>query len=105
MARVPEPGAQAGQDGEPVVQIMGVKAFEAGLDIGAVIDRRDPVAAALWRAHVARMTAQLGRLRVGLPSPRVAALDPRAVRALVLLGVVATFFMAPGDHLRRIGAA
>ncbi|MBB3770894.1 uncharacterized protein (TIGR02302 family) [Angulomicrobium tetraedrale] len=65
----------------------------------------DPVAAALWRAHVARASAQLGRLRVGLPSPRLAAIDRRAVRALVLLGVIATFFMAPGDHLRRIGAA
>lgn len=65
----------------------------------------DPVAAALWRAHITRMTAQLGSLRVGLPSPRLAAVDRKAVRALILLGVVATFFMAPGDHLRRMGAA
>lgn len=65
----------------------------------------DPVAAALWRAHITRMTAQLGSLRVGLPSPRLAAVDRKALRALVLLGVVATFFMAPGDHLRRMGAA
>lgn len=65
----------------------------------------DPVGAALWRAHVARMSAQLGALRAGLPSPRLAAIDTRAVRALVMLGVVATFFMVPGDHLRRIAAA
>lgn len=65
----------------------------------------DPVAAALWRAHVARMSAQLGSLRAGLPSPRLAAIDRQALRALVLLGVIATFFMVPGDHLRRIAAA
>ncbi len=65
----------------------------------------DPVAVALWRAHVTRMAAQIGSLRAGLPSPRIAALDPRAVRALVALGVIATFFMAPGDHMRRIASA
>ncbi|QFR35117.1 TIGR02302 family protein [Ancylobacter sp. TS-1] len=65
----------------------------------------DPVGAALWRAHIARMSAQLGSLRAGLPSPRLAAIDTRAVRALVMLGVIATFFMVPGDHLRRIAAA
>ncbi|GLK73083.1 TIGR02302 family protein [Ancylobacter dichloromethanicus] len=65
----------------------------------------DPVGAALWRAHLARMSAQIGSLRVGLPAPRVAARDGRALRALVLLGVIATFFMVPGEHLRRIAAA
>ncbi|HEY9212116.1 MAG TPA: TIGR02302 family protein, partial [Ancylobacter sp.] len=65
----------------------------------------DPVAAALWRAHISRMSSQMGSLRAGLPSPRLAAVDPQAVRALVLLGVIATFFMAPGDHVRRIAAA
>lgn len=65
----------------------------------------DPVAAALWRAHISRMSGQLGRLRAGLPSPRLAAIDRKALRALVMLGVIATFFMVPGDHLRRIGAA
>ncbi|HSI41430.1 MAG TPA: TIGR02302 family protein [Xanthobacteraceae bacterium] len=65
----------------------------------------DPVAIALWRAHIGRMAEQMSRLRAGLPRPRLAALDPRAVRALVLLGLVATFFMAPGDHVRRMSAA
>jgi len=65
----------------------------------------DPVGAALWRAHVARAASQLGQLRAGLPSPRLAAKDRKALRALVLLGVIATFFMVPGDHWRRIGAA
>nr|WP_281503009.1 TIGR02302 family protein [Ancylobacter crimeensis] len=65
----------------------------------------DPVAVALWRAHLARMAAQIGALRAGIPAPRLAALDPRAIRALVALGVVATFFMAPGEHWRRIAGA
>ncbi|MFK8253928.1 TIGR02302 family protein [Ancylobacter terrae] len=65
----------------------------------------DPVAVALWRAHITRMSDQISRLRAGLPSPGLAAVDPRAFRALVALGVVATFFMASGDHARRILAA
>lgn len=65
----------------------------------------DPVAAALWRAHLSRVSSQLGALRAGMPSPRLAARDPRAFRALVLLGVIATYFMVPGDHLRRIATA
>jgi uncharacterized protein (TIGR02302 family) len=65
----------------------------------------DPVGAALWRAHLARAAAQIGQLKAGLPSPRLAAIDRKALRALVLLGVIATFFMVPGDHLRRVSAA
>ncbi|WP_029351863.1 TIGR02302 family protein [Bosea sp. 117] len=62
----------------------------------------DPVAVALWRAHLNRMAAQIRELRAGIPSPRLVNIDPRAVRGLVILGLVATFFMAPGDHMRRI---
>ncbi|WP_428031881.1 TIGR02302 family protein [Ancylobacter sp.] len=65
----------------------------------------DPVGVALWRAHLGRMSAQISQLRVGLPAPGVAAKDGQALRALVLLGVIATFFMVPGDHLRRVAAA
>lgn len=65
----------------------------------------DPVGTALWRAHLQRMSAQAGQLRTGLPAPGVAARDPKALRALVILGVIATFFMVPGDHMRRIEAA
>lgn len=65
----------------------------------------DPVGAALWRAHVARALAAARGLRAGTPSPGLARLDPRAVRALAVLALFATFFMAPGAHLARIGAA
>ena len=54
----------------------------------------DPVADALWRAHVARAAEGARRLRAGWPRPHLAARDPFAIRALVLLAVVTTFFMA-----------
>ena len=65
----------------------------------------DPVADALWRAHVARAAEGARRLRAGWPRPRLAARDPCAIRALVLLAVVTTFFMAGGDRVGRVTAA
>ena len=47
--------------------------------------------AALWRAHVARALAAARSLRAGTPSPGLARLDPRAVRALAVLALFATF--------------
>jgi uncharacterized protein (TIGR02302 family) len=65
----------------------------------------DPVADALWRAHVARAAEGARRLRAGWPRPHLAARDPFAIRALVLLAVVATFFMAGADRVGRVTAA
>jgi uncharacterized protein (TIGR02302 family) len=65
----------------------------------------DPVADALWRAHVARAAEGARRLRAGWPRPHLAARDPFAIRALVLLAVVTTFFMASGDRVGRVTAA
>ncbi len=65
----------------------------------------DPVMEALWREHRARAEEAAQKLRAGLPSPRLAWRDPYAIRALALLAVVVTFFMADGDRLRRIAAA
>lgn len=65
----------------------------------------DPVMQALWRAHVDRAADAARRLRAGIPSPRLAARDPYAVRALVLVAAVATFFMADGERIKRIAAA
>ncbi len=48
----------------------------------------------LWRAHVARATAQLGRLRVGVPRPGLAAIDRRALRGLVVVGLAACLVVA-----------
>ena len=64
----------------------------------------DPMALAIWQAHQARMAERIRRLRVGLPRPGLAARDPRALRAGLLLGVLAAIGIA-GDaspeRLRR----
>ncbi len=65
----------------------------------------DPVAEALWQAHQSRIAADARKLRAGWPRPHLAARDPYALRALVLLGLIATFFMAEGERRDRISAA
>ena len=52
----------------------------------------------------ARLTAARA-LKSGWPSPRVARRDPYALRALVLIACVATFFAAGGERWKRITAA
>lgn len=59
----------------------------------------------LWRAHVARALAQVDRLRPGLPRPAMAAHDPRALRALVLLGLVASLVIAGEEAPSRLSRA
>ena len=68
-------------------------------------NQHDPVAQALWRAHVERALLSARKLKAGWPSPRLAMRDPMALRALVLILAVATFFAAGGEHLKRITAA
>ena len=65
----------------------------------------DPLSTALWRAHVERAIAAARALKSGLPTPKVPQRDPYAVRAAVLVFVVATFFAAGGEHWSRIRAA
>ncbi len=65
----------------------------------------DGHAVALWRAHVERALRAAKTLKAGLPMPRVAARDPMALRGLVLVLVVATFFVAGGDRMKRVAAA
>ena len=65
----------------------------------------DPGAEALWQAHRARLTAQLQHLRVRLPRPGVAAADPLALRALVVLGLVVGVTVGHDDWPRRLTAA
>src|SRR5256886_1447836 len=56
----------------------------------------DPLARALRAAKT---------LRAGTPMPRLALRDPFAVRALVVVLVVATFFAAGGERMKRVAAA
>jgi uncharacterized protein (TIGR02302 family) len=66
---------------------------------------KDPVAQALWQAQRERTLASLKRIRAGLPSPKLTIHDPRALRALVLVLLVATWFAAGGERGQRIAAA
>ena len=68
-------------------------------------NRNDPIAQALWRAHVERALMSARKLKAGWPSPRLAVRDPMALRALVLILVVASFFAAGGDRWKRVTAA
>jgi uncharacterized protein (TIGR02302 family) len=65
----------------------------------------DPVADALWRAHLQRVADAARNLRAGWPRPHLAARDPYALRALILLALVTTFFAAVGERTDRIAAA
>src|SRR2546430_3008757 len=56
----------------------------------------DPLARALRAAKT---------LRAGTPMPRLALRDPFAVRALVVVVGVATFFAAGGERMKRVAAA
>jgi len=66
---------------------------------------QDPVATALWQAQRERTLASLKRIRAGLPHPRLALHDPWALRALVMVMLVATFFAAGDERAMRLGAA
>ena len=66
---------------------------------------RDPVALALWQAQRERTLASIKRIRAGLPSPRLAIHDPWAVRSLVVVLMVATYFAAGDERMMRTAAA
>ncbi|HEX4260743.1 MAG TPA: DUF4175 family protein [Acetobacteraceae bacterium] len=65
----------------------------------------DAAGAALWRAHVARARARLGRLRVGVPRPGLAARDRMALRGGLIVALIACLAIAGPDAAGRIGAA
>jgi uncharacterized protein (TIGR02302 family) len=65
----------------------------------------DPMAQALWQAHRDHAVAELGQLRVTRPSPGLAARDPRALRAAVLVALVAGLGMAGREAPERLLAA
>ncbi|WP_128923338.1 TIGR02302 family protein [Bradyrhizobium guangxiense] len=69
------------------------------------LSSQDPVALALWQAQRERTLASLKRIRAGLPHPRLALHDPWALRALVMVLLVATFFAAGDERAMRLGAA
>jgi uncharacterized protein (TIGR02302 family) len=65
----------------------------------------DTAAVALWQAHVARAVRSVRRLRVGLPHPGLARRDPRALRAALVLALVAAVAIAGEDAPARLTQA
>ncbi|SHL51220.1 TIGR02302 family protein [Bradyrhizobium lablabi] len=66
---------------------------------------KDPIAQALWQAQRERTLASLKRIRAGLPSPRLAIHDPWALRALVMVMLVASYVAAGDERTMRVAAA
>ena len=66
---------------------------------------KDPIAQALWQAQRERTLASLKRIRAGLPSPRLAIHDPWALRALVMVMLVASYVAAGDERAMRVAAA
>ncbi len=65
----------------------------------------DPRTKAIWQAHKQRLADLLSRLRVGKPHPRTDRLDPVALRALLLLGVIALGALVGDSAADRIRSA
>jgi uncharacterized protein (TIGR02302 family) len=65
---------------------------------------QDPLTQALWQEQRARTLASIKRIRAGLPSPRLALHDPWALRALVVVLMVATYVAAGSDRFSRVAA-
>jgi uncharacterized protein (TIGR02302 family) len=66
---------------------------------------QDPVAQALWQAQRERTLASIKRIRAGLPAPRLVIHDPWALRALVVVMLVATYVAAGDERAMRVAAA
>ena len=76
--------------------------------LAALADRPtgdDPAGLALWRVHQQRAAAQIRRLRIGSPRPGLPARDPHALRAAVVLGLLAALVVAGGEAPERLRRA
>lgn len=68
-------------------------------------EARDPATAALWALHQRRAEAEMTRLRAGAPAPRLADRDRYALRAGVLVAVIACGLVAGPQRAARLAAA
>ena len=64
-----------------------------------------PEGMALWFVYRDKLDRLLRHARVGLPSPDLASRDPLALRALLLLGLIAAAIVAGPEAGSRLGAA
>ncbi len=65
----------------------------------------DPLAEELWKLHLAERLKNIGKLTIAWPSPRLSQRDPRALRFVVLLLLIAAIGVAGSDWGRRLWAA
>jgi uncharacterized protein (TIGR02302 family) len=65
----------------------------------------DPRTAAIWQAHRSRLAAMISRLRVGNPHPRTDRADPVALRALLLIAIVAVASLVGDAAYDRLASA
>lgn len=65
----------------------------------------DPTTQALWHLHRQRMARHVAALRAGLPSPRMVDFDRYALRAGVLVLLIASAFVAGPEKYARIASA
>ncbi|MTV17077.1 MULTISPECIES: TIGR02302 family protein [Bradyrhizobium] len=69
------------------------------------LTNKDPFALALWQAQRERTLASIKRIRAGLPRPRVSLHDPWALRALVIVMLVASYVAAGDERGLRVASA
>jgi uncharacterized protein (TIGR02302 family) len=67
--------------------------------------QHDPMGVALWQAHLARTIRQVRRLRVGTPHPGLPRRDRYALRAALVVALIAAFGIAGQDAPARLLAA
>ena len=77
----------------------------SGLEDELANDSGDPATRALWAVHRRRIIQVVGSLKVGAPSPRMVDFDRYALRAAVLLMLVASAFLAGPEKYPRLAAA
>src|SRR5580704_5974497 len=65
----------------------------------------DPATRALWNLHRRRAEQAVALLRTGGPSPRMVDLDRYALRAAILVALIATGFVAGPEKYTRVAAA
>jgi uncharacterized protein (TIGR02302 family) len=65
----------------------------------------DSASEALWLAHRRRLLAALGRVKAGIPSPRLDVRDPYALRYVVVLLFAVGFVVAGEERIARLGEA
>lgn len=62
----------------------------------------DDASQALWKSHRNRLVAAIGKARIGWPRSHLVVSDPRGLRAIAVLAVLATVIGAGADGPRRL---